>query len=179
MLSHARFLRGETWTRFIDDSPELFDFPRSRDRASRLLTHLTEVVVNGHPTIRKDQRRNPSGFVTPPIPKVPAGKPPEGTAQVLAREGARGLVDWIRRQEKPLLTDTTMRDAHQSLLATRVRTRDMLAIAHATAHLGAAGFAVQAEARCSVLGCTRIVLDQNPNGGTKAPRGSTVVIFYA
>ncbi|MEY3161732.1 MAG: hypothetical protein RIT25_1723 [Planctomycetota bacterium] len=136
VLSHARFLRGETWTRFIDDSPELFDFPRSRDRASRLLTHLTEVVVNGHPTIRKDQRRKPSGFVTPPIPKVPAARPPEGTAQILARDGASGLVDWIRRQEKPLLTDTTMRDAHQSLLATRVRTRDMLAIAHATAHLG-------------------------------------------
>lgn len=135
VLGHSAFLRGETWTRFIDDTPELFEIARSRDRATKLLTFLADIIVNGHPTVRKEQRPNVSGFVSPPIPLVPKEPPPAGTAQLLATGGPAAVVDWIRRQQRPLLTDTTMRDAHQSLLATRVRTRDMRAIAPAMAHL--------------------------------------------
>lgn len=136
VLGHAAFLAGETWTRFIDDTPELFDFQRSKDRATKLLTHVAEVVVNGHPTIRPEQRRSSIDFLPPPIPKVPDTDPPAGTAQILDAGGPAALVQWIRQQRRPLLTDTTMRDAHQSLLATRVRTRDMVAVARAMAHVG-------------------------------------------
>ncbi|MBL8749324.1 MAG: pyruvate carboxylase [Planctomycetes bacterium] len=136
VLNHSAFLRGETWTRFLDDTPELFEIKLGKDRATKLLTYLAEIVVNGHPTIRADQRLRPSTLLAPPVPAVPPGAPPFGTAQMLAEGGPAKVVEWIKKQKRPLLTDTTMRDAHQSLLATRVRTKDMLAIAHATAVLG-------------------------------------------
>ncbi len=143
VLAHDTFLHGATWTRFLDDTPELFDIPRSRDRATKLLTYLADVVVNGHPTIRADQRLKPSACVAAPLPQVPPGSPPPGSAQILAEGGPAKVVEWIKRQKRPMLTDTTMRDAHQSLLATRVRTRDMAAVAHATAHLGHQFFSLE------------------------------------
>ncbi|MBL9079783.1 MAG: pyruvate carboxylase [Planctomycetes bacterium] len=136
VLQHAAFLRGETWTRFLDDTPELFEIKLGKDRATKLLTYLADLVVNGHPTIRREQRLQSQALLAPPVPSVPAGAPPFGTAQMLAEGGPRKVVEWIKKQKRPLLCDTTMRDAHQSLLATRVRTKDMLAVAHATAHLG-------------------------------------------
>jgi pyruvate carboxylase len=136
VLRHQRFLSGEAYTCFIEDTPELFELQRSKDRATKLLTYLADVVVNGHPTVAKDLRRRSSEFLAAPVPRVPTGPPPPGTAQILEAGGPDKLVEWIRRQKRPLLTDTTMRDAHQSLLATRVRTKDMVAIAQATAHLG-------------------------------------------
>ena len=135
VIRHESFLRGETWTRFLDETPELFEIVPGRDRATKLLTYLADVIVNGHPTVKPEQRMNPSTFVTPKVPVVPDGAPPPGSAQILAEGGPAKVVEWIKRQEHPLLCDTTMRDAHQSLLATRVRTRDMITAAHATAHL--------------------------------------------
>ena len=136
VLAHDTFLRGETWTRFIDESPELFELARSRDRATRLLSYLANLVVNGHPTIEKEQRPSPMRFSDAPLPVVPAAAPPSGTATILAEGGPGKVIQWIKQHQRPLLTDTTMRDAHQSLLATRVRTRDMTGVAHAAAHLG-------------------------------------------
>ncbi len=136
VLGHPAFLEGRCYTGFIDDTPELFELPRSKDRATKLLTYLADVVVNGHPTIPEAARRCATEFVTPPLPPVPKEDPPPGTVQILQAEGPEGLARWVRAQRRPLLTDTTMRDAHQSLLATRVRTIDMLAIARATAHVG-------------------------------------------
>lgn len=136
VLAHRAFLAGRTWTRFIDETPELFELALSRDRATKLLTYLANLVVNGHPTIQKAQRPQSLQFVAPPLPRVPAGPPPPGTATILAEGGPAAVVDYVKQRTRPLLCDTTMRDAHQSLLATRVRTRDMVAIAHATAHLG-------------------------------------------
>jgi pyruvate carboxylase len=130
VLAHARFLRGETWTRFIDDTPELFEHQATaRTARRRLLPTSADRVVNGHPTFRKRARTAVAGAcVEPPVPGAPGAPPParadpreQGPAKV-RRSGAR--------HKPPLLTDTTMRDAHQSLLATRVRTKDMLAIAH-------------------------------------------------
>jgi pyruvate carboxylase len=135
VLGHAAFLAGQTWTRFLDDTPELFEIKQGKDRATKLLTYLADVVVNGHPTFAKAQRLAPAALLAPPMPVVPPGPPPPGTAQILAEGGPAKVVEWIKKQKRPLLTDTTMRDAHQSLLATRVRTKDMTAIAHATAHL--------------------------------------------
>ena len=135
VLAHADFLSGETYTGFVEDRRELFEFTHTRDRATRLLAYLADVIVNGHPTVPPEQRRRPSEFVAPTIPQVSAGDPPAGTAQILAERGPEGLARWVREQSRPLLCDTTMRDAHQSLLATRVRTRDMEAVARATSHI--------------------------------------------
>jgi pyruvate carboxylase len=136
VLAHPAFQRGETWTRFVDDTPELFEIKLGKDRATKLLTYLADIVVNGHPTIRPEQRLKSDAFLAPPMPSVPAGTVPPGTAQILAEGGPSKVVEWIKRQKRPLLCDTTMRDAHQSLIATRLRTKDMLAIAHATAYVG-------------------------------------------
>ncbi|MCA8974077.1 MAG: pyruvate carboxylase [Planctomycetes bacterium] len=135
VLAHESFLRGATWTRFLDETPELFEIETGRDRATKLLTYLAEVIVNGHPTIKPEQRLRPSAFVEPRVPTVSAAPPPPGSAQILAEGGPAKVVEWVKRQRHPLLCDTTMRDAHQSLLATRVRTTDMMQVAHATAHL--------------------------------------------
>ncbi|MEQ1632767.1 MAG: pyruvate carboxylase [Planctomycetota bacterium] len=143
VLAHETFLRGATWTRFIEETPELFEFQRSKDRATKLLTYLATVVVNGHPTIKKEQRPKDLNFLVPPVPKVPHEPIPPGTATILDEGGPAKVVEWIKKQKHPLLTDTTMRDAHQSLLATRVRTKDMMAVAHATAHLGHQLFSVE------------------------------------
>ncbi len=134
VLSHRDFLAGNTWTRFIDDTPELFELRRSRDRATRLLHYLAQLVVNGHPTIPADKRPAALAFATPPLPRVPIAAPPQGTADLLREGGPERIVELLRNQDRPMLCDTTMRDAHQSLLATRVRTCDMMASAPATAH---------------------------------------------
>ena len=135
VLQHEALLRGETWTRFLDETPELFEIEQGRDRATKLLTYLADVVVNGHPTVPDEQRLSPTSVVIPAVPKVPDGAPPSGTAQLLEDGGPARVVEWIKQQHRPLLTDTTMRDAHQSLLATRVRTKDMEVIAPAMAHV--------------------------------------------
>ncbi len=143
VLQHDSFLHGETYTRFIDESPELFQLRDYRDRATKVLAYLGEIIVNRHPTITEEQWRQPSTFAEPAVPQVPSTPPPDGTAQILERDGPEGLAKWVKEQTRPLLTDTTMRDAHQSLLATRVRTRDMLRIAPATAHLAHSLFSVE------------------------------------
>ncbi|MFT4840395.1 MAG: pyruvate carboxylase [Planctomycetota bacterium] len=135
VLRHKCFLQGATWTRFLDETPELFEIELGRDRATKLLNYLADVIVNGHPTVPAALRMSPSKFLAPSVPIVADGMPPPGTAQILAEGGPSAVVDWIKQQSRPLLTDTTMRDAHQSLLATRMRTKDMLAIAPAMAHV--------------------------------------------
>ena len=144
VLQHPAFVEGQTWTRFIDETPELFQLAPRRDRATKLLQYLAEVIVNGHPTIKAEQRRSPQGFLPARVPVVPSAPPPTGTAQILAQRGPAGLAQWVLEQNRPLLTDTTMRDAHQSLLATRMRTYDLLQIAAATAHLAPELFSLEA-----------------------------------
>ncbi len=143
VLRHDAFRGGDVYTSFIDDSRELFDLDWRRDRATKILTYLADVLVNGHPTIKREQRMQPTALIEAPVPNVPEAPPPDGTVQVLEREGPHGLARWVRAQSQPLLTDTTMRDAHQSLLATRVRTYDLLRIAGATAHLAPQLFSLE------------------------------------
>src|SRR5690606_773690 len=133
VLQHETFLSGSTYTRFIDDTPELFELTPRRDRATKLLLYLADVIVNGHPTIKEGQRLKPSALLPAPLPNLDDGPVPPGTAQILAQRGPEGLAQWVLEQKRPLLSDTTMRDAHQSLLATRVRSFDILRIAEATA----------------------------------------------
>ncbi|MBA2874126.1 pyruvate carboxylase [Thermaerobacillus caldiproteolyticus] len=133
VVQHPKFLSGEYDTSFIDSSPELFVFPRRKDRGTKMLTYIGNVTVNGFPGIGKKKK---PVFEKPRIPKVDHSKPiPNGTKQILEEKGAEGLVAWIKEQNRVLLTDTTFRDAHQSLLATRVRTTDLVHIAEPTARL--------------------------------------------
>ncbi|GLC87589.1 pyruvate carboxylase [Lysinibacillus piscis] len=133
VVTHEKFLTGTFDTSFIDTTPELFNFPVRKDRGTKLLSYIGNVTLNGFPGVEKKAKPI---FVQPSIPKVDTLiVPPAGTKQILDTQGADGLVKWILAQEDVLLTDTTFRDAHQSLLATRVRSQDMFQIADATAQM--------------------------------------------
>jgi pyruvate carboxylase len=132
VVNHPDFLAGRVTTRWLEETPELFRFVARRDRATKLLSYLADVIVNGNPTIAG--KPCPPRLRAAPIPRHDSSAPPEGTRQILQREGADALAQWVGRQKRLLLTDTTFRDAHQSLLATRVRTYDMLAIANFVSH---------------------------------------------
>ncbi|MGG3842506.1 pyruvate carboxylase [Anoxybacillus kestanbolensis] len=133
VVQHPKFLTGEYDTSFIDTTPELFIFPKRKDRGTKMLSYIGTVTVNGFPGIGKKKK---PVFDPPRIPKVNYIEPmPKGTKQILDERGADGLVQWIKEQNRVLLTDTTFRDAHQSLLATRVRTNDLLRIAEPTARI--------------------------------------------
>ncbi len=132
LIGHKRFRAADYTTRFIDETPELFSFPRRRDRATRLLTFIGDVLVNGNPEVAG--RAHPGALPPPEPPQPPAGDPPDGTRQLLARLGPEGFAKWMLERKEVLVTDTTMRDAHQSLLATRMRSYDILAVAPWYAH---------------------------------------------
>lgn len=133
VVTHEKFLSGAFDTSFIDTTPELFHFPVRQDRGTKLLSYIGNVTLNGFPGVEKQSKPI---FVQPNIPKIDRLiVPPAGTKQILDTEGADGLVQWILAQDDVLLTDTTFRDAHQSLLATRVRSHDMYQIADATARM--------------------------------------------
>ncbi|MCA9185011.1 MAG: pyruvate carboxylase [Planctomycetales bacterium] len=134
LVMHPTFMSGACHTRFIDETPELFQFPRRRDRATRLLRYLAETTVNGNPLVAgqpKATRREPAW--TPQLTDEPLV--PAGMKQRLTQMGAEKFSRWIRENDALLITDTTLRDAHQSLLATRLRTFDILKIADAYARL--------------------------------------------
>ncbi|MFV0443093.1 MAG: pyruvate carboxylase [Planctomycetaceae bacterium] len=134
LVMHPTFQAGQCTTTFIDKTPELYDFTVTRDRATKLLTYLGETIVNGNPLVKgqvKASRRTPA-----PVPKLNRQVPiPDGMRQKLKQLGAARFAQWIREQKRLLITDTTFRDAHQSLLATRVRTYDLLQIADAYARM--------------------------------------------
>ncbi|WP_040227919.1 pyruvate carboxylase [Bhargavaea cecembensis] len=133
VVKHPDFLTGNYNTAFIDETPELFLFPPRKDRGTKLLSYIGNVTVNGFPGIGKEKK---PVFHSTRKPSVDLSVPPApGTKQILEERGAEGLSKWIMEQEDVLLTDTTFRDAHQSLLATRVRTHDILGIADETARL--------------------------------------------
>lgn len=133
VMRHPEFISGNYDTSFIDQSPELFVFPKRKDRGTKLLNYIGNITVNGFPGIEK---REKAVFDTPRIPKIIHPKNlAKGTKQLLDEQGPEGLIHWVKAQQEVLLTDTTMRDAHQSLLATRIRSKDLNQIAPATAHL--------------------------------------------
>ncbi len=140
LIAHPEFRSGQCTTRFIDNTPALLQLQARRDRASRLLRYIGDVSVNGHPELRGRNTPLPSAHDLRPAP-LPAlagidlsSTPPAGSRQRLQALGAQGFADWMRAEKRVLLTDTTMRDAHQSLFATRMRSADMLAIAPHYAH---------------------------------------------
>ncbi len=148
VLNHPTFLAGDCTTRFIENTPELFNIRQGNDKETKVLNFIGDKLVNEIKDTKKD-------FDTPRVPVLtikntrwldeklfhdgvldPVTTTINGTKQILDQEGPEGLVKWIKSQKKLLLTDTTMRDAHQSLLTTRLRTKDMLKIADSTKILG-------------------------------------------
>ncbi|MSR66762.1 MAG: pyruvate carboxylase [Pedosphaera sp.] len=128
VVKHDVFRSGQATTSLIDTTPELFRFHRRRDRATRLLGYLGNVIVNGNPQVKGAQSPKQTGAC--PMPECDLNAPvPDGTRQLLLKLGPEKFCQWVRQQKQLLLTDTTLRDAHQSLFATRLRTNDMLNIA--------------------------------------------------
>ncbi len=129
VINHPAFAAGDVTTRFIDTTPELLAFARRRDRATKLLRYLGEVGVNGHPEMKgRELPRLP--LPVPIVPAVDASPPmPIGSRDRLRALGPARFAQSMLDEPRTLLTDTTLRDAHQSLLATRMRTADMLPIA--------------------------------------------------
>lgn len=127
VINHPIFKAGECTTKFIEQTPELFEFRSRQDRASRVLRFLAEVKVNGNPEM--EGRVIPKRFIMPILPTGTAKQGVKGTKQLLNELGPLGLSQWMLDQKQVLITDTTMRDAHQSLLATRMRTDDLVKIA--------------------------------------------------
>ncbi|WP_420961402.1 pyruvate carboxylase [Brucella sp. IR073] len=128
IITHPQFRANEYTTKFIDNTPELFEQVKRQDRATKLLTYLADVTVNGHPET-KGRARPPADAAWPKVPHVPDGKLREGTKQRLDALGPKRFAEWMRNEKRVLITDTTMRDGHQSLLATRMRTYDIARIA--------------------------------------------------
>jgi len=133
VMAHQTFIDGECTTRFIDETPELFQFDHRKNRATKLLSFLAETIVNGNSLVKgrpTSLRREPAH-----APSVPRGvDPPKGTRDKFKELGATKFAKWVLDQKRLLITDTTCRDAHQSLLATRMRTFDLLAVSDAYAH---------------------------------------------
>lgn len=126
IIGHEKFRDNSYTTRFIDSTPELFAQVKRQDRATKLLTYLADVTVNGHPETKG--RALPKKSAKPVVPYIDAPVP-DGTKQLLDKLGPKGFAEWMRNEKRVLLTDTTMRDGHQSLLATRMRTHDIARIA--------------------------------------------------
>ncbi|MEC3860424.1 pyruvate carboxylase [Mesobacterium sp. TK19101] len=132
LLKHPTFLNNQYSTKFIDTTPELFDFKKRRDRGTKVLTYIADITVNGHPEVQG--RPKPAADLKPArAPKVRKDDAPAGTKTLLDSEGPKAVADWMLAHDKLLITDTTMRDGHQSLLATRMRSRDMIEVAPAYA----------------------------------------------
>ena len=137
ILHHPTFLQGKCHTKFIDDSPELFDITDSRDRATRVLRYIANIQVN-NPDAERAQ------YDTPRFPEARRQITPEmGLKHLLDTQGPEAVKQWVLDQKKLLITDTTMRDAHQSLLSTRMRTRDMVKGAEGTADILADCFSLE------------------------------------
>ncbi|WP_377512913.1 pyruvate carboxylase [Octadecabacter sp. R77987] len=128
LLKHPTFLNNEYHTKFIDETPALFDFKKRRDRATKILTYVADISVNGHPeTAGRTLPHADLKLPKAPVPYVENTTP--GTRQILDQFGPEAVADWMREQKQLLITDTTMRDGHQSLLATRMRSIDMIRVA--------------------------------------------------
>lgn len=127
ILYRPEFLEGKCHTKFIDDTPELFEFEDTKDRATRVLKYIANIMVND-----PDSQRHSFTKARKPLPQGPVK---DGLKQMLDKEGPDAVKNWVLGQKKLLITDTTMRDAHQSLLSTRMRTKDMERAAEGTADI--------------------------------------------
>ncbi|SEQ30722.1 pyruvate carboxylase [Thalassovita taeanensis] len=141
LLKHPTFLNNTYTTKFIDETPELFQFSKRQDRGTKVLTYIADITVNGHPETAG--RAKPGDVKLPKAPAKRVEALPYGSKNLLDDKGAKAVADWMLEQPQLLLTDTTMRDGHQSLLATRMRSVDMIRVAPAYASNLAGLFSVE------------------------------------
>ncbi len=127
LLKHPTFLSNEYTTKFIDETPDLFQFKKRRDRGTKVLTYIADISVNGHPETK--DRPLPRADLKEAKAPAPKAEPQMGTRNLLEQKGPQAVADWMKAQRQLLITDTTMRDGHQSLLATRMRSIDMIKVA--------------------------------------------------
>jgi pyruvate carboxylase len=128
IISHPEFINGNATVNFLQQHPELFNIRKEQDSGTKILKYLAEITVNGHPDVKRPDPHK--RFDKPLIPPFDAESAcPKGTKQLLDEKGPEGLSQWLKAENRIYYTDTTFRDAHQSLLATRVRTLDMLKVA--------------------------------------------------
>ena len=127
LIADSRFIDGDYNTRFVDESPELLELPPDRSHGAQLLRYIGNVIVNGNAQVTG--RKMPRELKRPSAPPVDIQSPADGVRQILDRDGPEAVADLLRNSKVPLITDTTFRDAHQSLMATRMRSADMLRIA--------------------------------------------------
>ncbi len=133
LLKHETFLNNQYSTKFIDTTPDLFQFRKRRDRGTKVLTYIADITVNGHPEVQG--RAMPAADLRPArAPGFKVETPAPGTRNLLEEKGPQAVADWMAAQKQLLITDTTMRDGHQSLLATRMRSIDMIKVAPTYAH---------------------------------------------
>ena len=142
VMRNEKFRSGDYTTKFIEETPELFDIAPTLDRGTKTLEYIGNVTINGFPNVEK---RTKPDYESTSIPQVSKKKIQSlyGTKQLLDEKGPSGVADWVKAQDDVLITDTTFRDAHQSLLATRVRTKDMLNIASKTAEVFKDSFSLE------------------------------------
>lgn len=134
LLENKTFQKGQATVRFIPDNPQLLQPRNFQDRGTRMLRYLAEVIVNGNPDVKGKEDEKKRSFLKPVVPAFDQYAPfPEGSRNRLQSLGREGFVNWLKDTNAIQYTDTTFRDGHQSLLATRVRTYDMLAIAESFA----------------------------------------------
>jgi pyruvate carboxylase len=129
LLKHPTFLDNTYHTKFIDETPGLFKFNKRRDRGTKVLTYIADITVNGHPEVK--DRPRPRADLKAPKPPALKTDAQMGTRNLLEQKGPQAVADWMKAQKQLLITDTTMRDGHQSLLATRMRSHDMVKVAPA------------------------------------------------
>lgn len=142
VMRNDQFRSGDYTTKFIEQTPELFNIAPTLDRGTKTLEYIGNVTINGFPNVEK---RPKPDYESTTIPQVSHRKinSLNGTKQLLDNEGPRAVANWVREQKDVLVTDTTFRDAHQSLLATRVRTKDMMNIASKTAEVFKDSFSLE------------------------------------
>ncbi len=160
ILQHDTFRKGEVTVNFIKQNPDLFIFKAPRNRATKLVTYLGDVIVNGNPDVKKiDPTKT---FVKPIIPKFDINAAhPKGTKDLLTELGPDKFSQWLKDEKKVHFTDTTMRDAHQSLLATRMRTFDMMKVAEGYAKNNPDIFSMEVWGGATFDVCMRF-LQENP-----------------
>lgn len=133
LINHPDFAAATYTTKFIEQHPELFHFSGRQDRATKILNYVADITVNGHPEVA-GRPKPPAHAIKPRAPQAPEGAPPPGFKQILDAQGPKAVADKMLAEKRLLITDTSMRDGHQSLIATRMRTYDIVRAAPAYAH---------------------------------------------
>lgn len=155
LISHPTFVQGKATVNFIQEHPELFESKKRLDRGTRILTYLGEVSVNGNPDVREvDENKR---LEKPVVPAAEQQTYPKGTKDLLTELGPEGFSAWLKAEKKIHYTDTTFRDAHQSLLATRMRTYDMLKVAEGFAKNHPQTFSMEAWGGATFDVCLRFL----------------------